>query len=101
MVGEFSLTDNRFSRITKFMAETLFDENIGGPDGNTHIALGASYRECYSGDVSKMTKAQAEKLGYNDSSVHTDVVSTTPRTVTAHMHDGKTKVIYRDGQFVI
>ncbi|MBM3261292.1 aminopeptidase [Candidatus Kaiserbacteria bacterium] len=101
MVGEFSLTDTRFSRITRFMAETLFDENMGGPEGNTHIALGASYKECYSGDVSKMTKAQAEKLGYNDSSVHTDVVSTAPRTVTAHLHDGKTKVIYTKGQFVL
>ncbi|MCI0619878.1 aminopeptidase [Candidatus Wolfebacteria bacterium] len=29
-VGEFSMTDRRFSRITKFMAETLFDENMGG-----------------------------------------------------------------------
>ena len=39
-VGEFSLTDSRFSRITRFMAETLYDENVGGPFGNTHIALG-------------------------------------------------------------
>ena len=101
MVGEFSLTDSRFSRITKFMAETLFDENMGGPEGNTHIALGASYKECYSGDVSKFTKAQAEKLGYNDSSVHTDVVSTTPRTVTVHLYDGKTKIIYKNGQFLL
>jgi aminopeptidase len=101
MIGEFSLTDARFSRITKFMAETLFDENIGGPEGNTHVALGASYKECYSGDVSKLTKAQAEKLGYNDSSVHTDVISTAPRTVTAHLRDGKTKIIYQKGQFVL
>ncbi|MBQ2600569.1 aminopeptidase [bacterium] len=27
-VGEFSLTDARTSKITKFMAETLFDENV-------------------------------------------------------------------------
>ena len=39
-VGEFSLTDKRHSRITKFMATTLFDENMGGEFGNTHIALG-------------------------------------------------------------
>ena len=49
-VGEFSLTDSRFSRITKFMAETLYDENVGGPFGNTHIALGKSYHDCYAGD---------------------------------------------------
>jgi aminopeptidase len=29
-VGEFSLTDRRFSRITHFMANTLYDENFGG-----------------------------------------------------------------------
>jgi aminopeptidase len=33
-IGEYSLTDKRFSRITKFMANTLFDENIGGQFGN-------------------------------------------------------------------
>ena len=43
-VGEFSLTDKRFSRIDRFMAETLFDENFGGKEGNCHIALGSSYR---------------------------------------------------------
>jgi Leucyl aminopeptidase (aminopeptidase T) len=29
-LGEFSLTDKRFSRISAFMAHTLFDENYGG-----------------------------------------------------------------------
>ena len=37
-IGEFSLTDRRFSRITRFMAQTLYDENFGGAYGNTHIA---------------------------------------------------------------
>ena len=100
-VGEYSLTDRRHSRITKFMAETLFDENMGGPQGNTHIALGMSYRDTFAGDVSALTDADAEDLGFNDSSVHTDIVSTTRRTVTAHLKDGKEKVIYKDGEFVI
>ncbi len=100
-IGEYSLTDKRHSRITKFMAETLFDENMGGPYGNSHIALGMSYRDTYAGDVSKLTTKEAERLGFNDSSVHTDVVSTTDRTVTAHLKDGSTKVIYTDGQFVL
>jgi len=73
-IGEYSLTDKRHSRITKFMAETLFDENIGGPYGNSHIALGMSYRDTYAGDVSKLTTKQAEALGFNDSSVHTDII---------------------------
>ena len=100
-IGEYSLTDSRHSRITRFMAETLFDENMGGPYGNTHLALGMSYRDTYAGDVSKLTNAQAKKLGFNDSSVHTDIISTTRRTVTAHLKNGTTKVIYKDGKFVL
>ncbi len=100
-IGEYSLTDRRHSRITKFMAETLFDENMGGRYGNSHIALGMSYRDTYAGDVSKLTDKEAKRLGFNDSSVHTDVVSTTDRTVTAHLKNGKTKVIYQDGEFVL
>src|SRR6185503_5995544 len=71
-LGEFSMTDGRFSHITKFMAETLYDENIGGPNGNTHVALGAAYADSFSGNVSKLAKADKAKLGFNDSSVHTD-----------------------------
>ena len=100
-IGEYSLTDSRHSRITKFMAETLFDENMGGRWGNTHLALGMSYRDAYAGDVSKLSKKQAQALGYNDSSVHTDIISTTRRTVTAHLKDGTTRIIYKDGHFVL
>jgi aminopeptidase len=100
-VGEYSLTDSRHSRITKFMAETLFDENMGGRFGNTHIALGMSYRDTYAGDVSKLTDREAKRLGFNDSSVHTDMISTTRRTVTAYLKDGSTKIIYKDGRFVL
>lgn len=100
-VGEFSLTDRRFSRITKFMAETLYDENIGGPYGNTHIAVGTSYQSCYDGNISKMKKADWQRLGFNNSSVHTDMISTAPRKVTAYLSNSKQKVIYNHGQFVI
>jgi len=40
-LGEFSLTDKRYSKINRFMANTLFDENYGGRYGNCHVALGA------------------------------------------------------------
>jgi len=100
-VGEFSMTDSRFSRITKFMAETLYDENVGGPFGNTHIALGSSYHDCYDGDPEGVAKEEWARLGFNDSSVHTDIVSTTDRTVTATLRGGEQRVIYRDGQFQI
>jgi aminopeptidase len=81
------------------MGETLFDENVGGPHGNTHIALGSAYHDCYAGDPSKVSKKTWAKLGYNDSSVHTDVVSTAPRTVTAYFKKGPPKIIYQNGQF--
>ncbi|HCC05225.1 TPA: aminopeptidase [Patescibacteria group bacterium] len=100
-IGEFSLTDSRFSRITKFMGETLYDENVGGEYGNTHIALGDSFRECFAGDSSKISKGQWKKLGFNDSSIHTDIVSTTDRTVTAFLTDGTEKVIYKKGKFTL
>jgi len=98
-IGEYSLTDKRFSRITKFMAETLFDENVGGKYGNTHLALGNAYHDCYAGDPSEMKPEDWEELGFNSSSVHTDIVSTTPRTVTAVMKDGTEKIIYKNGLF--
>lgn len=100
-MGEYSLTDRRHSRITKFMAETLFDENVGGPEGNTHLAVGMSYQEAFSGDLKKLTPAQAKKLGFNDSSVHTDMISTTRRIVTAHLKNGTKKIIYKNGRFVL
>jgi len=100
-VGEFSLTDIRFSKISKFMAETLFDENFGGKYGNTHIAVGKSYHDTYAGNTSKMTEAQFAKLGFNHSQEHTDIISTADRTVTAVLKDGTEMVIYRKGKFVI
>ena len=100
-IGEFSLTDVRFSKITKFMAETLFDENFGGRYGNTHLAVGKSYHDTYAGDTSKMTEAQFAKLGFNHASEHTDIIATSDRTVTAVLKDGSEMVIYRKGKFTI
>jgi aminopeptidase len=100
-VGEFSLTDKRMSRISKFMAETLFDENVGQPNGNCHIALGKAYRDSYAGDIKKMKKEDWDKIGFNDSVVHTDIVSTLDKKVIAYLEDGSEKVIYENGMFVI
>ncbi|MCB9805681.1 aminopeptidase [Candidatus Nomurabacteria bacterium] len=101
-VGEFSLTDKRFSRINKFMANTLYDENFGGKYGNTHIALGNSYRDSYDGDIKKVSESGWKKLGFNKcDAVHTDIISTSDRVVTATLKNGREKVIYKNGQFVI
>jgi aminopeptidase len=101
-VGEFSLTDKRHSRITKFMATTLFDENMGGAFGNTHIALGNAYKDTFTGDMSTVTDQGWADMGYNSCpKVHTDIISTTNRMVTATLRNGTEKIIYRDGQFVL
>jgi len=101
-VGEYSLTDKRHSRITKFMATTLFDENIGGEFGNTHIALGNAYKDTFTGDMSKVSEKEWQDMGYNSCpKVHTDIVSTANRTVTATLADNSEKVIYKDGMFTI
>jgi aminopeptidase len=100
-IGEFSLTDRRFSRISRFMAETLFDENYGGRYGNVHIALGRAYHDACRGDPEKMTKNDFQKLGFNDSPEHTDIVATTDRVVTAELRDGSKKVIYKGGEFKV
>lgn len=100
-IGEFSLTDRRHSKITRRMGETLFDENIGGENGNTHIALGNAYREGLLGDISKLTDQDFIAQGLNSSSVHTDIVSTAPREVTATLSDGSRRRIYAGGQFLL
>ncbi|TKK71068.1 aminopeptidase [Ilyomonas limi] len=101
-VGEFSLTDKRHSRITHFMATTLYDENMGGAFGNTHIALGNAYKDTFTGDMATITEAQWAEMGYNSCpKVHTDIISTSNRTVTATLSDGSEKVIYKDGEFVL
>ncbi len=98
-VGEFSLTDRRFSRIDTFMADTLFDENYGGRWGNCHIALGASYSDTYAGNPASLTRDLKKKLGFNESALHWDMVNTENKTVKAHLSDGKTVVIYENGSF--
>ena len=100
-VWEFSLTDGRFSHITKFMGETLYDENMWGPEGNTHIAIGSAYNETFTGDASTLTEADLADLWFNQSAEHTDIISTKRRKVTATLSDGTQKVIYENGQFTI
>ena len=98
-VGEFSLTDKRFSRINRFMANTLYDENYGGRFGNCHLAVGSSYSDTYDGNPAELTKDMKRRLGFNDSALHWDLVNTTNKTVTAYLDSGKRQVIYEAGMF--
>jgi aminopeptidase len=98
-VGEFSLTDKRFSKIDRFMANTLFDENFGGRYGNCHIALGASYSDTYDGKPARLTPKRKMSLGFNDSALHWDLVNTEKKTVTAHLTSGGKVIVYENGMF--
>lgn len=98
-IGEFSLTDRRFSKITKFMADILYDENFGGKYGNCHVAVGSSYADTFAGAPGKLDKKTKGKLGFNDSSLHWDLINTENKTVTACLKDGSKHVIYEKGQF--
>lgn len=98
-IGEFSLTDRRFSKITKFMADILYDENFGGKYGNCHVAVGASYADTYSGDVSRLTPELKKKLGFNSSALHWDLINTEDKLVQARLKDGQLVTVYEKGQF--
>jgi aminopeptidase len=98
-IGGYSLTDRRFSKIDRFMADTLFDENHGGKHGNCHVAIGNAYADTYTGDISKLSEVTKKKLGYNDSAVHWDLISTEDKKVTATLKNGKKVTICEKGQF--
>lgn len=98
-LGEFSLTDRRFSRISAFMANTLFDENYGGPHGNCHVALGAAYGDAFAGKPVDLTPALKRRLGFNDSALHWDLVNTADKRVSARLRTGGTLTLYENGCF--
>lgn len=102
-IGEFSLTDKKFSRIKKFMAETLYDENFGGNFGNMHIAVGSAYKDSYPDEkeIPKISKEKWGEMGYNESIVHSDLVNAEKKEVTAILENGKEILIYKDGEFLI
>jgi aminopeptidase len=59
------------------------------------------YKNSYRGNVAKTSKKKWEAMGFNDSVVHTDIVATSNRKVTAILGNGKEVVIYNNGKFVI
>jgi aminopeptidase len=98
-VGEFALTDRRFSRVDRFMAHTILDENHAGEHGSCHIALGASIPATFSGPQEILTPEMELALGFNVSGVHWDLVNTEDKLVTAKTPGGSEVVIYENGEF--
>ena len=81
------------------MADILYDENFGGKYGNCHVAVGASYADTYTGPQSDMTKEFKKKLGFNDSSLHWDLINTEDKRVTAKLKNGTIVTVYEKGEF--
>ncbi len=100
-LGEFSLTDARLSKIRRFMADILYDENVGGEFGNMHVAIGASYHDTFDGDSMKMKKSDWKILGFNESVEHLDFINTEKKIVIATLSNGNKKKIYENGKFLI
>ena len=99
---EFSLTDARVSKITRFMAETLFDENVWWKYGNTHVALWLWFDECYAWDKSKLDDPKFKKsIWLNVSAEHVDVISTAKRKAIWILSNWEEILIYKDWKFMI
>ena len=101
-IWEFSLTDARVSRITHFMAETLFDENVWWKFWNTHIALWKWFEECCILDKNQLNDPEFKKsiwLNYSDE--HVDVISTANRKVIWILQDWNEVLIYENWEFSV
>jgi aminopeptidase len=97
-LGELALVDTA-SPIYKsglVFYNTLFDENAA-----CHIALGSSYPKCMAGGDG-MTDEEYDAAGGNRSTVHTDVMISSPEVdVIGTRRDGATVDIITAGSFVI
>ena len=83
------------------MWETLYDENVGWTYWNTHLAVGASYHDTFDWDIPSQTPEDWERMWFNESAIHTDIMSTTNRTVEATLYSWEKLIIYKDGEFQI
>ncbi len=96
-LGEVALvgTDSPIFQSGRVFEEILFDENAA-----CHIAVGFAYRFCIDGGT-KMTPAELDAIGCNDSHVHTDfMISNEEVDVTATTYEGKTLPLITGGKWV-
>lgn len=98
MLGEVALVDkvSKIALSNKLFYETLFDENAA-----CHIAVGGGFKECYL-NGEKLSKNYLEKIGYNKSKNHVDImIGTKDLMVTAKTYSDKEIIIFKDGSFNI
>jgi aminopeptidase len=98
-LGEISFTAASTSLITRYMGHILYDENVGGENGNCHVAIGASFPDAYRGeeDFEKIKK----ELGYNDSALHWDLINTEEKIGIAVLELGNEVIFYKEGEFIL
>lgn len=98
MLGEVALVDykSKISASNILFYETLYDENA-----SCHIALGQGFKECLN-DSERLTDDDLEKIGYNKSKNHIDImIGTKDLTITATTYDDKLITIFKNGSFNI
>jgi aminopeptidase len=66
-----------------------------------HLALGKSYHDAYRGNPRRLGEKGLERLGFNHSPEHVDIIASSERTVDAELEDGSRKTIYEDGRFTL
>jgi len=98
MLGEVALVDKN-SKIAKtniLFYETLYDENA-----SCHIAVGRGFKECIQDGI-KTDENELEKIGYNKSKNHVDMmIGTKDLNIIAKTYDNKEIQIFKDGSFNI
>jgi aminopeptidase len=97
-LGEIALLshDSPISNSGILFLNTLFDENA-----SCHMALGRAYPINVQGGVS-MSSEELEKVGYNQSMVHSDFMfGSACMQMVGYTFDGTEVVVFKDGNFVI
>ena len=95
-LGEIALVgyNSPIRNLDTLFYKTLFDENA-----SCHFAIGACYPTCVKGGGDMTTEELLEK-GLNDSLEHVDfMVGTKDLSITAETEDGKTLVVFKDGDW--
>jgi aminopeptidase len=95
-LGEVALVgiDSPIFRSGLVFEEILFDENAA-----CHIAVGSAYKFCLRGGT-ELSKAELDAIGCNESSVHTDMMITSPEVdVHATLRSGEIVTLLEKGSW--
>ena len=96
-LGEIALVgyNSPIRNLDTLFYETLFDENA-----SCHFAIGDCYPGCVTGG-NDMTSEQLAEVGLNSSLEHVDfMVGTEDLSITATTEEGKTLVVFENGDWV-